>query len=138
MRYKLCPNQHVGAWKTGFMPQWIMREYLARRGHARFRPDQLLPARCPLLGWAPREIQVEGQQIEKFFFHVETQHDVGPEAYDQGARLLADFFRRELAQYLEPDLAPLGRRIIQCCLDEGTALDYAELIPFADAGHPDI
>ncbi len=138
VRYKLCPNQHVGAWKTGFMPQWIMREYLARRGHARFRPDQLLPARCPLLGWAPREIQVEGQQIEKFFFHVETQHDVGPEAYDQGARLLADFFRRELAQYLEPDLAPLGRRIIQCCLDEGTALDYAELIPFADAGHPDI
>ena len=21
----LCPNQHVGAWQTGFMPQWIGR-----------------------------------------------------------------------------------------------------------------
>ncbi len=25
MRYILCPNQHIGAWKVGFMPQWIAR-----------------------------------------------------------------------------------------------------------------
>ena len=137
VRYKLAPNQHVGAWKTGFMPQWIMREYLARRGSARFRDDQLLPARCPLLGWAPREIQVEGQHIEKFFFHVETQPEVGEAAYDEGARQLAEFFRKELAQYLESDLDPLGRRIIECCFDGGSAADYAGLIAFPDTGCPE-
>jgi hypothetical protein len=47
MRHILCPNQHIGAWRVGFMPQWIAREYLARRGAAKFRPDQLRPARCP-------------------------------------------------------------------------------------------
>ena len=115
------------------MPQWIMREYMARRGHARFRDDQLLPARCPLLGWAPKEIQVEGQHIEKFFFHVETQPEVGEAAYDEGARQLAEFFQKELANYLEPDLDPLGRRIIECCMDNGNANDYAGLIPHPDA-----
>ncbi len=137
VRYKLAPNQHVGAWKTGFMPQWIMREYLARRGSARFRDDQLLPARCPLLGWAPREIQVEGQHVEKFFFHVETQPEVGEAAYDEGARQLAEFFRKELAQYLEDDLDPLGRRIIECCFAGGSAADYAGLIAFPDTGCPE-
>ena len=137
VRYKLAPNQHVGAWKTGFMPQWIMREYLARRGSARFRNDQLLPARCPLLGWAPKEIQVEGQHIEKFFFHVETQPEVGEAAYDEGARQLAEFFRKELAQYLEDDLDPLGRRIIECCFAGGSAADYAGLIAFPDTGCPE-
>ena len=40
-RYILTPNQHVGAWKRGFMPQWVAREYLARRGTAPLhaRPD---------------------------------------------------------------------------------------------------
>ena len=137
VRYKLAPNQHVGAWKTGFMPQWIMREYLARRGSARFRDEQLLPARCPLLGWAPREIQVEGQHVEKFFFHVETQPEVGEAAYDEGARQLAEFFRKELLQYLESDLDPLGRRIIECCFDGGRAADYAGLIAFPDTGCPE-
>ena len=134
IRYKLCPNQHIGAWKTGFMPQWIMREYLARRGHARFRDDQLLAARCPLLGWAPREIQVEGQHIEKFFFHVEAQPEIGEAAYDQGAQQLADFFKSELAQYLEPDLDPLGRRIIDCCLQNGSVEDFSGLIVDPNAG----
>lgn len=38
----------------GFMPQWIAREYLARRCSARFKPDQLKPARCSLLGCEDR------------------------------------------------------------------------------------
>ncbi|MCL2694169.1 MAG: DUF4914 family protein, partial [Oscillospiraceae bacterium] len=28
-RYVLIPNQHVGCYKVGFMPQWIAREYIA-------------------------------------------------------------------------------------------------------------
>jgi hypothetical protein len=50
VRYGLCPNQHIGAWRVGFMPQWVMREYLARRGGAGFTREQIVPARCPLLG----------------------------------------------------------------------------------------
>ncbi|MCC6580229.1 MAG: DUF4914 family protein, partial [Phycisphaeraceae bacterium] len=60
MRQILCPNQHIGAWRVGFMPQWIAREYLARRGVARFRPDQIRPARCPLLGHTLHQLHVEG------------------------------------------------------------------------------
>ena len=32
VRYSLTPNQHVGAWSVRFMPEWISREYLGRRG----------------------------------------------------------------------------------------------------------
>jgi hypothetical protein len=38
MRHIICPNQHIGAWQVGFMPQWIAREYLARRGVASSAP----------------------------------------------------------------------------------------------------
>ena len=44
-RYILTPNQYVGAYHVGFMPQWITREYLARRGSARFKMEQLVPSR---------------------------------------------------------------------------------------------
>jgi hypothetical protein len=87
-RYILCPNQHIGAWETGFVPQWIAREYLARRGNAKFKPDQIVPARCPLLGWSLAALQVEGRQIPKWFLQVETQPEVGVEAYDAGAGML--------------------------------------------------
>ena len=44
--YVLFPNQHIGCWKVGFMPQWIGREYFARRGSARFEPGTLVPPGC--------------------------------------------------------------------------------------------
>jgi hypothetical protein len=128
-RYILCPNQHVGAWKVGFTPQWIAREYLARRGIARFRPEQLHPARCSLLGYTVRHLQVEGHIVPDAFLRVQTQPEVGQEAYDQGAQRLYDFFRECLTQFLEPDLAPQGREIITCCMDNGTVKDYERLIP---------
>jgi hypothetical protein len=128
-RYVLCPNQHIGAWTVGFAPQWIAREYLARRGIARFRPEQLRPARCPLLGYTVRDLQVEGRIVPHEFLRVETQPEVGKEAYDRGAQSLYDFFRECLPQFLQPDLAPLGREIITCCMDNGTAEDYERLIP---------
>jgi len=129
VRYVLCPNQHVGAWATGFMPQWIAREYLARRGHARFMPDQIQPARCPLLGYALYQLQVEGRMIPRWFLQVNTQPEVGDDAYDQGAAQLEHFFHEQLAAFLEPDLLPLGRQIIECCLKRGTVEDYQRLVP---------
>lgn len=129
MRHILCPNQHVGAWEVGFMPQWVAREYLARRGVARFRPDQLRAARCPLLGHTLHQLQVEGRMIARWFLQVETQPEVGEAAYDQGAEMLRNFFHQCLAEFQDPDLDPLGKRIIQCCLDGGSVEDYERLIP---------
>lgn len=129
MRHILCPNQHVGAWRVGFMPQWIAREYLARRGVARFRPEQLRPARCPLLGQTLRQLQVEGRMVATWFLQVDTQPEVGADAYDRGAGILYAFFRQCLADFDDPELDPLGRQIMTCCLEGGTLEDYEKLIP---------
>jgi hypothetical protein len=126
--YILVPNQHIGAWEVSFMPQWITREYLARRNGAKFTNKQVQPSRCPLLGWSPDSIMVEARQIGSWFFQVEKQPEVGLDAYDAGARILREFFLKELAQFDSPDLRPLGHEIIQCCVDGGTAADYDALL----------
>lgn len=126
--YILCPNQHIGAWYTSFMPQWIAREYLARRGMARFRSNQIRPARSPLLGYALHDVTVEGANIPRWFLQVDTQPEVGEEAYDQGAAILDKFFRKNLESFMTPDLLPLGRWIIECYLSSGTVEDYRKLI----------
>lgn len=125
----LIPNQHVGAWKISFMSSWLTREYLARRGGARFRPDQLVEARCPLLGSVPWHMQIEGTLIPRWFLQPETQPEVGEEAYDKGAEILFNFFKKELPQFNVSELDPLGKKIIECCLSGGTHKDYADLIP---------
>ena len=123
----LCPNQHIGAWRVGFMPQWIAREYLARRGSAPFRPEQLRPARCSLLGYSLRSFQVEGTPIGPWFRRVESQPEVGEEAYDAGAGQLKRFFAEQLALFDDPDLVPMGRKIIEHCLKGATVDDYVAL-----------
>lgn len=129
VRYVLIPNQHIGAWEVSFMPQWITREYLARRGGAKFGPDELKASRCALLGYTPQKITVEGGTIGSWFFEVDQQPEVGSAAYDRGAEILAEFFARELESFRSPDLHPLGHRIIDTCLAGGTLDDYCALIP---------
>lgn len=128
MRYILCPNQHVGAWETGFMPQWLTREYLARRGSARFKPELLLPARCSLLGYHLHQIHIEGHLIARWYTQVETQPEVGIEAYDKGAKILHDFFIKCLKDFDDAKLDPLGKDIIACCRAGGTVGDYENFI----------
>ncbi len=125
----LMPNQHLGAWKAGFSPQWVTREYLARRGLALFRPGDLQPARCPLLGFHREKIQVEGQIIPTPFFDVSKQPEVGEEAYDKGAEILTGFFHTEIKKFMQDDLDPLGLEIIQTCLDGATGEDYHVFTP---------
>jgi hypothetical protein len=127
-RYILVPNQHIGAWKTSFMPQWLARDYLARRGHAKFSSDQIVSARCPLLGYALRSMRIEGVRVPHNFLEVNTQPEVGDEGYDKGAAMLKDFFREHLTQFLGDDLLPLGRQIIECCLEDGSVDDYEGLL----------
>lgn len=126
-QFVLIPNQHIGCWQVGFAPQWIAREYLARRGSAHFKQEDLKPARCPLLGYHKETIQVEGQTIGKWFLDVSQQPEVGEAAYDAGAKMLTDFFHEQIRQFLVDDLAPQGRQIIQACLEGATPEEYAEL-----------
>ncbi|MEM9875403.1 MAG: DUF4914 family protein [Myxococcota bacterium] len=127
--FVLIPNQHVGCWETGFMPQWIGREYLARRGARPFEPRRLEPARSPLLGFSLRSMQVEGTEISPHLLRVETQPEVGVEAYDRGAEQLSVFFRQQLEPYLaERDLDERGRAIIEACLQGATVDAYAALL----------
>jgi hypothetical protein len=129
MRHVLIPNQHIGAWKVGFMGQWITRDYLARRGPDPFEPSMVKPARCPLLGYAMTSIVIEGQDIPPIFLQVERQAEVGREGYDAGAKILNDFFRSELLGYERSEFEPLGREIIDCLLGGGSVSDYEALIP---------
>ncbi len=128
IRYVLIPNQHIGAWKVGFMGQWITREFLARRGSARFDRDQITPARCPLLGYSLTNLVIEGQTIPPMFLQVERQSEVRPEGYDAGAQILFEFFQKQLAKFADDDLDPLGKTIIDCCLGGGKMADYEALI----------
>ncbi len=117
-RYVLTPNQHIGAWRVSFMPQWLMRDFLARRGGVKFRPEQLVEARSPLLGYCPKNVQIEGVAIPRWFLQVESQPEVGPEGYDAGAEVLQRFFEQELGHLQrDPQLDRLGRAIVEWCLD---------------------
>jgi hypothetical protein len=60
---------------------------------------------------------------------VHRQIDVGYEGYDAGAAILTAFFKAELRQFLTPEIDPLGRQIIECCLNDGTMADYINLMP---------
>ncbi len=129
MRYTLVPNQHIGVWKVGFKPQLLMREYLTRRGNAKFRPDQYQEARCPLLGYEFQYVTIEGAKIPTRFLQVYRQTEVGTDGYDAGADILYDFFRKELVKYLSPELSSTGKKVIDACLSEATVEDYNSIIP---------
>ncbi len=124
----LIPNQHIGAYHVGFMGEWLSREYLARHLGA-VRAKHLVPARCPLFGYALDEMKLDGQFIRQTFLRPETQSKLGTEGYDAGAKILTDFFKEQIKEFLTEDLDPLGREIIDCCLRDGTLEDYLALTP---------
>ena len=128
-RYILVPNQYVGAYKVGFMPEWIAREYFARRGSAKFKPEQLLPALCPLLGYVPEHVKISGMNLPSYMLNVDKQHYVGKDGYMKGAEILTGFFKQELGQFLVPELLPLGRKIIEIVMNDGTLEEYQAAIP---------
>jgi len=128
-RYILIPNQHIGIYKVGFMPEWIAREYLARRGSAYFKQGHLIPARLPLLGYCLDNLKVDGQYVRETFLRPELQAEIGLEGYDAGAKILNDFFKEELVKFNVPELNPLGKKIIETCLNNGTLEDYLNIMP---------
>jgi len=124
----LIPNQHIGAYNIGFMSEWISREYLARRNCV-IRAKHLTPARCPLFGYALLDMKLDNQYVRQTFLRPETQSKLGEAGYDAGAKILVNFFKEEIKQFLTDDLDPLGRQIIECCLNDGTLEDYLALTP---------
>ena len=125
----LIPNQYIGCFKVGFAGQWATREYLSRRGGAHFKKEQLLEARCPILGYTPRSVKIDGTPIPKPLLQVNTQGRVGNEGYDIGAKMLTDFFKEQLKQFDTPELLPLGHEIIQACLNDADVETYYNFIP---------
>lgn len=128
-RYVLIPNQHIGVYEVSFMPQWVAREYIARRGGAKFKPEHLVEARCNILGYCQKSIRIDGRYIRNDFLRPELQAEVGIEGYDKGAQILVDFFKDELAKFNTPELDPLGRKIIECFYNNGTLDDYCDILP---------
>lgn len=128
-RYVLIPNQHVGAYKVSFNPQWIAREYIARRGSAKFKQEHLIEARCTILGYSIDQLKVDGQIIRQSFLQPEKQSAVGIEGYDKGAQILLDFFKKEVQKFNTADLNPIGKQIIDCLLRDAPLKDYIDLIP---------
>ena len=123
-RYVLIPNQNIGAYQVGFKPEWLAREYIARRGSVKFREGLLKPARCPLLGYTLPSLKVNGQLMPKGFLAVHDQLEVGNEGYDKGAEILLDFFQDELKRFYTDDLDKEGKQIIDVALSNGSVEDY--------------
>jgi hypothetical protein len=70
----------------------------------------------------------EGSTIPPWFLQVELQREVQEAGYDAGAEILMEFFHKMLQSFNEDGLSPLGRQIIECCLDGGTVTDYEKLM----------
>lgn len=127
-RYVLIPNQHIGVYRVGFAAEWLSREWLCRHtGHV--KPEKVTPARCPLLGYAMTEMTIDGQSIRSKFLRTETQDRMGEDGYDAGAKILTDFFAKELDKFYTDELDPLGKQIIDCFRNGGTIEDYCKLTP---------
>jgi hypothetical protein len=127
--YSLIPNQNIGAWKVGFKPQLLMREYLTRRGGAKLRSDQTQDARCPLLGYELNYLTIESSKIPSRFLKVYNQVEVGTEGYDAGAQILQEFFNSELQKYRSKDMFQTGKRIIDACFSNASVEEYNEILP---------
>jgi len=128
-RYVLLPNQHIGVFKVGFMPQWISREYIARRGSAKFKPSSLIPARCTILGYELESMKIDGQTMWQGLIRPELQPEMGTEGYDKGAKILTNFFKKELKKFDKKELHPIGKKILDMCMRDATLEEYLEVIP---------
>ncbi len=126
--YVLIPNQFIGSYYVDFSGEWIVREYLARRGNSSFDFNRLHPSRCSLLGYSLPALKVNGQSIPEVLLDVEKQIEVGRSGYDAGAAILKDFFVEELKQFRKKELHPVGRAIIDICLHDGSLKDYCDVL----------
>ena len=124
----LIPNQYIGAYHVGFMGEWLAREYLARRNGI-VRLKHLVPSRCPIFGYSLDEMKIDGQYIRRTFLRPELQSKLGFEGFDAGAKILTDFIKEQIQQFMTDELDPIGRQILELCLRDAPLEDYLEITP---------
>ena len=124
----LIPNQHIGAYRVGFMGEWLTREYLARR-NGTVRMKHLVKARCPLFGYSLDEMKIDGQYVRRTFLRPELQSKLGYEGYDAGVKILTDFMKNQLMEFITDELDPVGRQIINLCLHDAPLEEYLAITP---------
>jgi hypothetical protein len=56
--------------------------------------EQVREAICPLLGYIPHQLRIEGSMIPRVFLAVEEQIQGGMDVYEEGARQWREFLRR--------------------------------------------
>ena len=131
------PAERVKQWKE-YRPIFISDARIAR-GVDFWREHEAVLARAEQEYGVPAQVIVSIIGVETFYGRNTGNYRVidalSTLGFDYPPR--AEFFRKELAQYLESDLDPLGRRIIECCFDGGSATDYAGLIAFPGTGCPE-
>lgn len=71
---------------------------------------------------------VEATQIRRYLLEVDRQHEVGSEGFKKGSIILSDFFEDEASKFSTPDLDPLGRGVVEGCLNDVSIEDYINLI----------
>jgi len=73
----------------------------------------------------------EGRRLDgaPVFLHVDTQRELGPDGYENASQQWKEFFKRELKPFLTDELDPLGRKIIEACMNDATQEEYWKLIP---------
>jgi hypothetical protein len=128
-RYVLIPNQYIGCYKVGFKAEHLSREYLSRRGQAPFKMEELINLGSPVLGYAMKNVKLDGKEIPSRMLNVSEQRHVGEEAFKAGADILTNFFKKELKQFLTPDLDELGRRIIESFLNDESIEELNAIMP---------
>ena len=75
------------------------------------------------------EVKVDGNNIPNSLLRPEYQPEIGLEAYDQGAKILTDFFKKEVLQFMSAELNPIGRQIINLCLRDAPVEEYEKILP---------
>jgi len=120
-KYILCPNQHVGIYKTSFAPQWVAREHIAQNG---FKFDSLKKAKLTLLGYIPENITVFDKIIPEYLFDTSLQPEVTFDAYEKGSEIIYNFFKKNLEKYYTSDLNPIGKKIIDIFNSNGSIEEY--------------
>lgn len=128
-RYVLIPNQYIGCYKVGFKAEHLSREYLSRRGQAPFKIEELINLGSPVLGYAMKNVKLDGKEIPSRMLNVAEQRHVGEEAFKAGADILTNFFKKELKQFLTPDLDELGRKIIESFINDASIEELNAIMP---------
>lgn len=127
--YLLTPSGYIGAWNIGYMPQLLMREYISRRGNCNFSEDQFQPAMNSLFGFEMYQMTLEGIRIPSKLLLPYKQDNMSIETYEDGINDYYIIFKEILSSYLSDALDPLGIKIIETFLSEGTIEDFIDLIP---------